>query len=439
MAPRHALSRRDVVKIAVAIVEEYKQYGIRMTLRQLYYQFVARGYVPRGGKPGTGQKIYKRIGAILTEARYKGHFPIDALIDRGRDVYAADFLRNDVVVDDRINQNALGLASAIPDSILRAGRWQGQETHVSVWVEKEGLTGVFEDPCTQLGVSWYAVRGYSSVSGIRDWLNDTRLCIAPSDGPVEWIDKRSNQMMRATAKRAKVFYFGDLDPDGIEISRAAERGLHKLQLLHLKMSYPKIDWKKYNDDAWLDALRDPEWRESVRDTIDQREFFDIEFIRIALNMDQVQKYDPPPMDAKKTSSRYKAYKEEFGIDDAWELDALNPKVLRDLIYESVAPHFDEAIHEANKKTVAEQREAFLDRITCNADWVRSAYKLDPLPPKIEPEAHKTAIIQSFVEGYEDGTNNGQLRIDRRVPTTSAWVTSDASKIFNAVSKDDSNG
>ena len=57
--------------------------------------------------------------------------------------------------------------------------------------------------------------------------------------------------------------------------------------------------------------------------------------RIALNLDQVEQYNPPPNPAKKTDSRWKKYVDEYGITDSWELDALEPQVLVDLITDEV--------------------------------------------------------------------------------------------------------
>ena len=56
----------------------------------------------------------------------------------------------------------------------------------------------------------------------------------------------------------------------------------------------------------------------------------VEVRRLALNIDQVERYRPPPNFAKGTDSRFEAYAAEFG-QECWELDALNPTVIADLI------------------------------------------------------------------------------------------------------------
>jgi hypothetical protein len=62
--------------------------------------------------------------------------------------------------------------------------------------------------------------------------------------------------------------------------------------------------------------------------------------RIALNMDQVLQYAPPPNPAKITDSRSTKYIREFG-DESWELDALEPKVLTKLIQDAILELRDE--------------------------------------------------------------------------------------------------
>jgi hypothetical protein len=61
--------------------------------------------------------------------------------------------------------------------------------------------------------------------------------------------------------------------------------------------------------------------------------------RIALNMDQIRQYNPPPFWAKVTDSRAKRYIAEFGTS-AWELDALEPTVVNGLIRDSSIPLID---------------------------------------------------------------------------------------------------
>jgi hypothetical protein len=71
----------------------------------------------------------------------------------------------------------------------------------------------------------------------------------------------------------------------------------------------------------------------------------VEVRRIALTMDQVRQYDPPPNPAKLTDSRATRYIEEYGYD-SWELDALEPAVLADLIRTHALAERDEDYYAA---------------------------------------------------------------------------------------------
>ena len=56
--------------------------------------------------------------------------------------------------------------------------------------------------------------------------------------------------------------------------------------------------------------------------------------RIALNMDQIQEFQPPPNPAKTTDARFREYRRKHG-DDSWELDALKPQYLNDLVRDEI--------------------------------------------------------------------------------------------------------
>jgi archaellum component FlaG (FlaF/FlaG flagellin family) len=75
--------------------------------------------------------------------------------------------------------------------------------------------------------------------------------------------------------------------------------------------------------------------------------------RLALNTDQIEQYNPPPNPAKTTDSRYTTYVQQFG-DESWELDALEPQVIVDLITHHVLSFRDK---EKWDLAVQEEKEA----------------------------------------------------------------------------------
>lgn len=60
----------------------------------------------------------------------------------------------------------------------------------------------------------------------------------------------------------------------------------------------------------------------------------VQVVRLALNHDQVEQYQPPPNPARLSDSRAADYISKYG-DSSWELDALEPAVIAQLIRESV--------------------------------------------------------------------------------------------------------
>ncbi len=84
----------------------------------------------------------------------------------------------------------------------------------------------------------------------------------------------------------------------------------------------------------------------------------MEVNRIALNMDQVEKYNPPPNPAKITDSRAAGYIKIHG-NESWELDALDPKVLTTLIEKTVMSYRDNSKWNAAVELELKHRKALI--------------------------------------------------------------------------------
>lgn len=192
--------------------------------------------------------------------------------------------------------NPAGVISSAASSYAR-NKWAKQPCRVEVWVEKDALIGVVGRICKQLDVPYFSCRGYTSASEM--WAAGQRLIGYTDD-----------------AQEPVILHLGDHDPSGRDMSRDIK---DRLEL--------------FTGDA-------------------------IRFERLALNMDQVEQYDPPPNPAKITDSRAAAYIAEFG-DKSWELDALEPSVLSDLIETSVYGLRDEDLWEKEEQLEDEERVGLL--------------------------------------------------------------------------------
>jgi len=189
----------------------------------------------------------------------------------------------DSIIDRTRNYMALehwiGPAEILQSSAdeYRVDSRSDQDHYIEVWVEKDALAGIVERACGSLDVGFLSCRGYISQSAM--WLAAQRLCT---------VEHR---------QETHIIHLGDHDPSGIDMTRDIQARL---------------------------------------------EMFDssVQVERIALNMDQIEQYQPPPNPAKTTDSRYAEYRAEYG-DDSWELDALDPHVLADLITEAVSEHTEQ--------------------------------------------------------------------------------------------------
>ena len=116
-----------------------------LTLRQLYYQFVARDLLEENTL-----RQYKRLGRIVSAGRDVGMIDWNAIEDRTREVHTH------AAWDDPAHR----IKSAA--RYYQEDLWKTQPYRPEVWIEKDALLGVIEGVCTRLRVPYYAHRGNNS-------------------------------------------------------------------------------------------------------------------------------------------------------------------------------------------------------------------------------------------------------------------------------------
>lgn len=149
-----------------------------------------------------------------------------------------------------------------------------------------------------------------------------------------------------------------------------------------KLDVPYLSCRGYGSQSimWREARRmrgqkmvllhfgdhDPSGMDMSRDIVDRLRVFGVgvDFRRLALNMAQVDQYSPPPNPAKLTDSRAEAYVQEYG-DDSWELDALEPSVLAELVRDEVTEIRDQGLWDSE---VAREDEAKARLSDIAATW-----------------------------------------------------------------------
>jgi len=174
---------------------------------------------------------------------------------------------------------------------FRFDKWRNQEYRLEVWIEKDALVGVIEDICNEHDVPFFSCRGYTSQSEM--WRAARRL----------------KQYYDACKQTPIIIHLGDHDPSGIDMTRDIQERTNLFTRGKIRVE------------------------------------------RIALNIGQIDQYNPPPNPAKLSDTRCQAYILEYG-ESSWELDALEPKVMADLIADTILKYKDidrwnETVNEEN--------------------------------------------------------------------------------------------
>lgn len=247
------------------LITSYQRQGFTLSVRQLYYQLVARDKIENT------EKSYKRIASIINDARLAGLIDWDAIEDRNRDIEVRTRWRDGAQI-----------VKAAADS-YHMDMWDNQENRVFVIVEKAALAGVLGGVCRKFDVPLLAARGYPSVSIVRE------MALEHLSDPI------------SQGQFVTVLHLGDHDPSGIDMTRDLQERF----------------------DLFLG---------------DTDDMFTLH--RIALTRDQIDEKNPPPNPAKTTDSRFSNYLREHG-DESWELDALEPSYLVDLVTRHIENHIDD--------------------------------------------------------------------------------------------------
>ncbi len=177
---------------------------------------------------------------------------------------------------------------------FRRDHWDYQSVRVEVWSEKGTIRGTLRPVLDEFGVPFRVMHGYSSATTVREIAEESSF----------------------SGKPLVAFYVGDWDPSGLHMSqvdlprRLREYGAHEEK---------------------------------------------VGVYRIALSHEDVGP-DLPSFDVmtKKADPRWRWYVNTFKTDRAWELDALNPNILRDRVRKMIEGEIDKEAWE--RCTLAEQAE-----------------------------------------------------------------------------------
>jgi len=156
--------------------------------------------------------------------------------------------------------------------LYRRALWDDQPAYVEIWLEKDALAGVIDRVTGKHDVPLMVTRGYPSLTYVYSAAEYYESCEKP----------------------VFLYYLGDHDPSGVDIPRRVEKDLRDFA--------PSAD---------------------------------ITFERVAVNEDQIARYDLPTRPTKGTDSRAKNF-----TGESVEVDAIPPKTLREIVERCIERHID---------------------------------------------------------------------------------------------------
>jgi hypothetical protein len=218
------------------------------------------------------QLYYQFVSRDLLRNRQSEYKRLGSIISDAR---LAGLIDWDAIEDRTRNvrfHNAWSSPQAILDAVAsqyQENPWGDQRWRPEVWIEKDALIGVVEPVCNRWRIPYYACRGYASQSE-------------------QYAAGQRFRRLKRQGFMPIILHLGDHDPSGLDMTR---------------------------DNA---------------DRVSMFTRWGVEVRRLALNMDQIEQYDPPPNPAKDTDARFADYQARYG-DESWELDALEPQVIDVLI------------------------------------------------------------------------------------------------------------
>jgi hypothetical protein len=230
-----------------------------MTVRQVFYQMTSRGYIPKT------EAAYKgTVCRLLADLRLNGTIPFGWIADNTRWMRKPTTYSN---AEQMLQNN---------QEFYRRAVWADQPVYVEIWIEKDALAGVVYDITSEWDVPLMVTRGYPSLS----YTYEAAAAIKTKHKPVY------------------IYYMGDYDPSGLDISRTVEARLREFA--------PEAE---------------------------------IHFDRIAVTSRQIELWNLPTRPTKHQDTRAA----KFGDADSVELDSIPSKDLRDLVSLCIIKHLDSEI------------------------------------------------------------------------------------------------
>jgi len=178
--------QKQSLELLEQVQEIIDSYDFALTLRQIYYQLVAKQIIPNK------QNYYHKLSRLCVMGRDEGILPEEGFADRLREV---DKLSSWVDLNEFM------------ETVRRSyhkDKWQNQDRYLEIWTEKDALRGVLSQVTYQYDVSLMVARGQLSRTAIYE---------------------ASKRYKIKSDKECYLYYCGDFDPSGLSIYESIKERL----------------------------------------------------------------------------------------------------------------------------------------------------------------------------------------------------------------------
>ena len=277
--------------------EKFQDVNFRDKSKELiaHCHTIITSYLAKNLKLTLRQLYYQLVSKNIIENKERSYKNLSSLVSDARLAGLLDW----EAIEDRIRVPNVPLEFENVVELInwanywyRLPRWRGQNHYAELWVEKDALAGVLRPIARQFHATMMVNRGYSSQSAMYEAAN------------------RFKEKYDGEGQTGILFYLGDHDPSG------------------------------------EDMVRD------IRERLAMFGVEELEVRKLALTMEQIEEHNPPPNPAKLTDPRSDAYVAEHGAS-SWEVDALPPEVLTEIITSA----FEEIVDQDKVEEIKEREEA----------------------------------------------------------------------------------
>lgn len=241
-----------------------------VTCRGAFYAMVTRGLIEK-----VESEYRSTVCRLLAKMRLDNMVPFDWIADNTR------WVRRPITHD------SVDAALRATVAAYRRALWNDQSAYVEIWCEKDALAGVIYEVTDPLDVPLMVTRGFASLSFVHS----------------------AAMAIQAVGRPAFLYYFGDYDPAGLDISRNAEARLREFA--------PNCE---------------------------------IHFQRMAVTLEQITEWALPTRPTKGRADNFPV---------SVELDAIRPTQLRALVEGCITRHLDPDVMKRTRAIEQAERAALL--------------------------------------------------------------------------------